>query len=135
LPAYKIRILVVSSPAFSLVVGHLFRERPEFEIVGHINSPSQLAREASRLLPELVVANLKPVRTGICSAVLSLKHSSPLSKLILICPLTDLAQAGRRCGADACLGPENLVGRLLPTATALSRDRISDHRTRKGESI
>jgi hypothetical protein len=116
----KVRVLVYSPPALTQLIRHLFRSKPEFEIVGCVGSSRRLASESQRLLPELIVATLKPVRTGICRAVLSIKHSSPLSKLILICPLTGLLSQARQCGADACLEEERLVFRLLPTVAALS---------------
>jgi len=128
----KIRILVYSSAALFNAIRHVFQGRDEFEIIGQSGTVRGLALKSEQLVPELIVANLKPVRNGICSAVLAIKHSSPLSKLILICPLTDLNQTGRRCGADACLAPDNLLVRLPRTAAALSRGHSSDKKTRTG---
>jgi hypothetical protein len=128
----KIRILVYSSTALFHAIRHVFEGRDEFEIIGQSGSVRGLAEKSEELLPELIVANLQPVRTGICAAVLAIKHSSPLAKLILICPLTGLNHAGRRCGADACLAPEDLFLRLPRTATALSRGRSSEKKTRTG---
>jgi hypothetical protein len=86
-----------------------------------------LERQAGRLLPELIVANVKPVSIGIPRAVASIKQSSPLSKLILICPVEDLARVARKCGADACLKDEKLGSHLLRTVRALSdRPRLGD---------
>ena len=56
----KVRILVISPPALCQVIKHLVGGRPEFEIVGSIPSLKYLAQEAGRLLPELIVANMKP---------------------------------------------------------------------------
>ena len=56
--------------------------------------------------------------------VASIKQSSPLSKVILICPVEDLARMARKCGADACLKDEKLAGHLLRTARSLA-DRPS----------
>jgi len=117
---HKTRILLVSSPALSLVIRHLFDGRPEFEVVGSLPGLRGLAEQADRLLPELIVANVKPVRTGVCPAVVAIKQSSPYSKLILICSIVDLISGARKCGADACLDQEQLVRRLVPTASALS---------------
>ena len=117
----KIRTLVIGSPALSQVIRHLLSERPEFEIVGSIGDFKRLAVPSGRRAPELIVASVKPVRTEICSAVGAIKNSSPLSKLILICPSEDLLTDGRRCGADTCLAQERLVLRLLPAARALSK--------------
>jgi hypothetical protein len=116
----KIRVLFVGPPALSNVIRHLFHDRPEFEVVGSLPGLRNLAQRAGRLLPELIVANVKPVGTGVCPVVIAIKQSSPLSKLILICPITDFTGGARRCGADACLDQEKLVRRLVPTATALS---------------
>jgi hypothetical protein len=128
----KIRILVYSSTALFHAIQHVFEGRDEFEIIGQSSSVRGLAEKSGELLPELIVANLKPVRTGICAAVLAIKHSSPLAKLILICPLTGLNHASRRCGADACLAPEDLLLRLPRTVSALSRGRTSEKKTRTG---
>lgn len=53
-----------------------------------------------------------------------MKRYSPGSKLILICPVKGLEQPARKCGADACLEEERLVGRLLRMARDLSE---TDH--------
>lgn len=119
----KIRILLVSPPALSDVICHLFQGRPEFEVVGSLRGLRGLAEHAGRLLPELIVANVNPVRSGVCPTVLAIKASSPFSKLILICSIGDFTSDARRCGADACLDQEKLVRRLVPTASAVSARR------------
>jgi hypothetical protein len=122
---HKTRILLVSPPALSHFIQHLFQDRPEFEVVGTLSGLRSLARQADRLRPELIVANVKPVGTGVCPVVVAIKQSSPLSKLILICPISNLTSGARRCGADACIDPEKLVRGLVPAASALSRLRSS----------
>ena len=120
-------ILVVGSPSLSRIIEHLFHGRPECEVVGTVSGLGSLERHAGRLLPELIVANVKPVSIGIPRAVASIKQSSPLSKLILICPIEDLARVARKCGADACLKDEKLGSHLLRTVRALSdRPMLSD---------
>jgi hypothetical protein len=128
----KIRILVYSSAPFFHVIRHIFEGRDEFEIVGESGSARRLAETSQEIDPQLIVADWKAVRTGIRSAVLAIKHCSPSSKLILICPLTDFKTAGRRCGADACLAPEEIFTRLPRTAIALSRGLTSEKQIRKG---
>jgi hypothetical protein len=120
----KVSILVVSPPALSQIIEYLFRDRPEFEVVGRLTGLRSMRQQAGRLCPELIVANVKPVGTAVCQVVAAIKRSSPLSKLILICPARDLMPGARRCGADACLEQEELVRRLLTTAGALS-ERIN----------
>lgn len=116
----KVRILIISPVALAQVIELLLRARPQFDVIGRIASFRNLAAEARRLLPELIVASVKPVKTAVCAAVMAIKHSSPHSKLILICPVPDLMTSARRCGADICLDEEKLVLRLLPAAAALS---------------
>jgi hypothetical protein len=116
----KIRILLVSSPALSRVIRHLFHDRLGFEVVGSLRGFRSLARQADRLRPELIVVNVKPVSTGVCAVVVAIKASSPFSKLILICPNSELISDARRCGADACIDQENLVRGLVPMASGLS---------------
>ena len=116
----KITILVVSSPSFSRIIEHLFHGRSEFEVIGTSSGLRSLGRQARRLLPELIVANVKPVSIGIPRVVASIKQASPLSKLILTCPVEDLAGVARKCGVDACLIDEKLAGHLLRTARTLS---------------
>ncbi len=120
-------ILVIGSPSLSRIIEHLFRGRPECEVVGTVSGLGSLERQAGRLLPELIVANVKPVSIGIPRAVASIKQSSPLSKLILICPVEDFARVARKCGADACLQDEKLGSQLLRTVRTLSdRPRLAD---------
>jgi DNA-binding NarL/FixJ family response regulator len=116
----KITILIVSSPSFSRIMMHLFRGQSEFEVVGTLSGLESLGEQAGKLLPELIVASVKPVSIRICRAVAAIKRSSPRSKLILICPVEDLARVARKCGADACLSDEKLAGQLLRTARTLS---------------
>ena len=64
---------------------------------------TDLGWRSSRFVPELIVANVKPVSIRICRVVASIKQSSPASKLILVCPVEDLGRTARECGADAFL--------------------------------
>ena len=116
----KVRILVVSPPALSQLIEYLFRDRPEFEVVGSLNGLRNMGQQAGQLCPELIIANVKPIRMAFCQVVAVIKGSSPFSKLILICPARDFVLSARRCGADACLEQEEVVQRLLRTALALS---------------
>lgn len=122
----KTTILVVGSRPLSRIVEHLFRGRAEFEVVGALGGLGNLGPTAGRLLPELIVANVKPVSVRICRVVALIKQASPSSKLILICPVEDLAPVARKCGADACLPDEKLAGHLLRTARTLAeRSRLA----------
>jgi len=121
----RVRILVVSHPSLAQLIEYLFRDRPEFEVVGSLSGLRSMGQQAGRLCPELIVANVKPVRTALCQVVSSIKRSSPLSKLILICPARDFMASARRCGADACLEQEDLVRRLSRTAWALSERTVA----------
>jgi hypothetical protein len=123
----KTTILVVGSPSLSRIVEHLFRGTSEFEVVGTVGGLGSLGAHAGRLLPELILASVKPVSLRICRAVALIKQASPSSKLILICPLEDLAPVARQCGADACLQDEKLAGHLLRTARTLAeRSRLAN---------
>ena len=116
----RITIVVVGSPWFSRIVGHLLGGQSEFEIVGEIRSLRSLGRQARQPLPQLIVADVKPVRTGIRRAVAARKLASPSSKVILTCPVEHLARAARGYGADACLSDERLAGGLLRLARTVS---------------
>jgi len=123
----KITILVVSSPSLTRIIEYLLHDCAEFEVVSSLSDLGSLGRTAGLLLPELIVVNVKPVSVRICQAVASIKKSSPLSRLILICPVDDLARVARKCGADACLNDEKLAGHLLRTARALAeRPRMAN---------
>ncbi|HEY7334781.1 MAG TPA: hypothetical protein VH639_07845 [Bryobacteraceae bacterium] len=114
------RILVVSSPPLSRLIKHLFEGRPDFEVTTARGGLKRLAPRIERFGPKLIVADVKPVGTNVLQTVRAVKRSSPLSKLILICPLSTFAGRARQCGADACLEPDELVRRLLPAAAMLS---------------
>jgi hypothetical protein len=123
----KITILVAGSPSLSRIIEHLFRGTSEFEVVGSVGNLGNLGPHARRLLPELIVANVKPLSAGICRVVTFIKQASPSSTLILICPVEDLARVARKCGADACLQDEKLAGHLLRTARTLAeRSRLAN---------
>jgi len=116
----KVRILIISPVALFQVIEQVLGGRPQFAIVGRLASFRSLTRTARKLLPDLIVASVKPVGTAVCHAVITIKHSSPLSKLILLCPVRDLARRALVCGADACLEQEKLLLRLFPIARALA---------------
>jgi hypothetical protein len=119
---HKVRMLVAGTPpALFQVIEYLFRAWPEFEIVESSRGARGVGRQGGRPRPELIVVNVDPLRTGVCRTIQSLKRSSPGSKLILICTVKGFALSARRCGADACLEVEALVGRLLQTAQRLAR--------------
>jgi len=116
----KVRVLLVGPAALAQLLGHLFRSNSEFEIVGRVARFRDLSSHAA-CSPGLIVASVKPVGTGVGSALASIKKFSPSSKVILICPVRELHRGALKCGADACLDQEKLVFRLLPTARVLSR--------------
>jgi hypothetical protein len=123
----KITILVVGSAPLARIIEHLFRGRSEFEVIGAASGVGSLRPRAVGCLPELIVASVKPVSVRICRVVARLKQASPLSKLILICPLEEWAPMARKCGADACLPDEKLTGHLLRTARSLAgRSRLAN---------
>lgn len=117
----KIRILLVGSQSLAQVIEHLFRDRNDFQVLRFTGGLDRLTDGADWRLPALIVADIRPVSTGVCQAVASVKRRSPSSKLIIICPITGLRTIARKCGADACLGPDALIPKLLPTALALSQ--------------
>ena len=117
----KVKVLVaVSPPGLFQVIQYLFSGRPEFEIVGSPRNARGMARHSLQSQPELILVNVKPLGTGVCETVRSLKRLHPASKLILICSVREFALDARRCGADACLDAEALVGLLLQTAQRLA---------------
>jgi hypothetical protein len=116
----KVKLLVVGPPAFLRIIKHLFERQPDFEVVGGRGGCRSLASQLKRLSPKLVVASVKPVGTDIRRTVREIKNSSPVSKLIVICPVKDFSEGARKSGADACLEPHELVRRLLPAAAKLS---------------
>ncbi len=122
----KITILVVGSASLSRVIEHLFRGKPEFEVVGTAGGLGSLGPQTGRLLPELIVASVKPVSVRISRVVAFIKRASPSSKLILVCAVEELAPIAHNCGADACLPDEKLAGHLLRTARTLAeRSRLA----------
>jgi hypothetical protein len=116
----KVTVLVVGSPALGRVVKHLFACGRDFEVVGSLRGLKSLERQADRLLPKLIVAEVKAVSAGVGATARAIKRRSPLSKLILLCPIREFGNSARRFGADACLDPEELIAQLIPTAAALS---------------
>jgi hypothetical protein len=115
----NVSVLFVGPAALARLVGHLFRGNAEFEIVGRVARFRDLPARGN-CSPQIIVANLKPVGTGVGSALASIRKFSPSSKVILICPVRELQRGARESGADAYLDQEKLVFHLLPTARVLS---------------
>src|SRR4051794_12736643 len=95
----RITIVAFSSPPLARVIGHVFRGCAEFEVVGVVNDLDGLS-QAGHLLADVIVADVKPVRNGVCKVVASIRQHSPSSKVILISPLEDLGWAMPEHGAD-----------------------------------
>jgi hypothetical protein len=94
-----------------------------------LTSLGSLGRQAGQLNIELIVANVKPLSIGIRRAVAVIKQAKPSAKVILTCPVEDLARTARKHGADACLNDEKLAGHLLRIARTLSdRPRVASTR-------
>lgn len=122
----KIRILVaVEPPPLGRIIEHLFHNQPNCRIVKCLNEWTPLAREASRLHPELIVISISLLGDGAAGIVADVKLASPGSELILIDFSHDLRRHVRKWGADAYLNSENLVRRLVPKAEKLLRQEIS----------
>jgi hypothetical protein len=124
----KVRVFIVSPPALRQLICYLFDNKPEFEICTFRDLASLAARVALDP-PQIIVASVKPVGTGLCATALAIKESSPQSKLILICPVSDLTGNALKCGADSCLDQEDLVEQLLPTAATLSHSGAAPRRS------
>jgi hypothetical protein len=116
----KITIMLVGSPSFLRIVEHLFCCPCEFEVVGAVSDLGSLGPQSGRPVPKVIVANVKPLSMGIRRLVSAIRQASPSAKVILTCPVEDLAHVARKYGADALLNDEKLAGHLLRTARALS---------------
>jgi hypothetical protein len=120
----RVKVLLVGTRALAKLLGHLFRNRSEFEFVGSVSRLRDLPLRASSTSPNLIVVSVEPVGTSVRPALACVKKASPSSKLILICPVRELIRDAREWGADACLDQEKLVFHLLPTARSLSQSSL-----------
>jgi hypothetical protein len=130
----KVRVLIVSPPALSQLIQHLFRGETEFEIVRSRGRAGSVARQVSQQRAELIVACVKPVGAGLYATALAIRQSSPRSKLILVSPVPQLAGNAHKYGADSCLDQEKLVAQLLPTAWTLSEALTAPRRAARKSS-
>ncbi len=118
-PVGKNEVLIAVEPAALLqVIEHLF-ERSEFRVVEGLNAWPTLAREASRLRPSLIIANVKLLGHGAARIISEVKLASPDSKVLVISFPHQLGKTAREWGADAYLEEEDLVRQLMPTAQKL----------------
>lgn len=116
----RIKLLIISSASFGRAIEYLFLGLAEFEIVGTVNGLGRLGQQDRRVIPDLILLNVKPVSTGIREVVASIKRYSPMSKVILTCPIENLSCVARQCGAEAYLRDEELAGNLVRMARTLS---------------
>ncbi len=117
----KVTVLVAVKPtSMGRVIVHLFRSRPDLQIVEHRSAAGTLARHAGRVLPDLIVANTRSLGKARWETVAQVKRFSPNSKLIVLCPLGGFEQKARESGADAYLEEEALVRGLLDTVRKLA---------------
>jgi hypothetical protein len=113
-------LVAVDSPALARLVEHLLHVRHGVALVGRVADAAALVGFAGRFGPDLVVANLRLLGREPGQRIAELRSSSPGSKLILVSPEERLA-AARRLAADAWVGEEALVRRLLAVVHRLSR--------------
>ena len=124
----KVKVLIAVSPTLLRALSHLFSKRPEFEIVvASLGDGESLALEAGRLLPELIVVNVRLFGQEVFETLAEVERRSPASKLLLISPIEGFAHDARTTGVDACLEESALVRRLVPTMQKLSSGIASVH--------
>ena len=124
----RVKVLIAVSPTLLRALSHLFSKRPEFEIVvASLGNGESLALEAGRLLPELIVVNVRLFGKKVFDTLAEVERCSPTSKLLLISPVEGFARDARTTGVDACLEESALVRRLVPTMQKLSNRSESLH--------
>ena len=119
----KTRILIVNSPSLAQIIRHIVRDRSDFEVADVTATARGVSRAAKDLLPDVIVANVRPVEAGVRELVASLRRYDPRSKIILACPQHEFLGAAAKCGADVCVEQERLVLRLVPTILTLTGGR------------
>ncbi len=117
----KTRVLVAGPERLNGIIAELFDGRPEFEVITCAPGVRGLARKAKGLLPDVIVASIKPIGTGVCRTVESIRKSSPRSRLVVICPVRDFMNDALKSGADAYVEQERIVAGLLPAVLATWR--------------
>lgn len=123
---HKVEILVAVEPLPLLrVIEHLLCCRPEFQIVARPSGGSALARQASHLRPDLIIANMRFLGQGAGTIIPEVKLASPGSKLIVTGFPQGFGPHAHQWGADAYLEEEDLVRRLVPTAQRLLSQQSS----------
>jgi DNA-binding NarL/FixJ family response regulator len=118
-----VRVLIAVAPqALSRVVEHVLQGHQGLALVGSADSDRKLATRARRTSPDLVVVSLRLLGRHPGASLVSLRETSPGSKLIVISPGT-FAPPLRPRGADAIVREEALVRRLVPLLRRLTGRR------------
>ena len=111
-----IRVLVAddSSTALRAVCSYL-RSEAIFEIVGTAGDGAKLLREAQRLLPELVLADLSMPQMSGLEATTQLRRLFPQLPIIIFTELSgrSLKKECLRCGANGFVYKSELSEKLL----------------------
>lgn len=116
----RTRVLLAGFGRLNGIVAELFAGQPEFEVIASTPGVRGLARKAERLHADLIIANIRPIGTGVRRTVESVRKSNPRSRLVVICPGRDLMRVARRYGADMYVEQERIVARLMPAALSAS---------------
>jgi DNA-binding NarL/FixJ family response regulator len=119
-----IRVLIADDSATALrAISTYLRTEQGFEVVGTAGNGAHLVREAQRLLPDLVLADLSMPEMNGLQATVELRKTFPQLRIIIFTELSGLALKDEclRRGADGFLYKselsENLMGevhRLFP---------------------
>lgn len=107
------RVMLAGSAPLNGIVTELLDGWPEFEVVASEQAVRGLARKAARLAPDVIIACIRPIGTGVRRTVESIRRSNPRSRIIVICAGRDLMDDARRYGADAYVDQERITAGLL----------------------
>jgi DNA-binding NarL/FixJ family response regulator len=122
----RVKVLLVDDfEPFRNWVSSLFRQEPDFEIIGEAADGQQGVQQATELKPDLVVVDLALPRLNGIEVTRQIRCSSPDSKIVLLTgnDFPQLARAALDSGASGYVIKSDAAGELFAAVRAVLQGR------------
>lgn len=118
----RVRVVAAApSEGLARLLGHLLLEADDLESFVGVPSPEVLAREISRLSPDVIVVALASLGSEPAARLAELKRAKPAPRLLVIASSLRGEEKSPLDGADAQISEDAVVARLVSEIRRLAR--------------
>jgi hypothetical protein len=114
-------VAAAPSEGLARLLGYLLLEANDLESFVGVPSPEVLAREISRLSPDVIVVALASLGSEPVARLAELKRAEPAPRLLVIASSLRGEEKSPLAGADAQISEDAVVARLVSEIRRLAR--------------